>query len=75
MAEPERLNMEDVDGDGYMDVVGLFETKALGIECGDETLTCEGVANGMAFESESEEFKTVGRSCKAPKAKRTAKND
>ncbi len=68
MAEPERLNMEDFNDDGYMDVVGLFRTEALGIGCGDETLMCQGsLADGRSFTGTSTEFKTVGRSCKPPK--------
>jgi hypothetical protein len=74
LAEPERLNMEDVDGDGFMDVVGLFETKALGLECGDETLTCAGaLADGTLFEGLSEPFKTVGRACRPARSQKTAK--
>ena len=74
MAEPDRLNMEDFNEDGYMDVVGLFETRALGIECGDETLTCTGMlADSTMFEGTSEPLKTVGRACKPAKTMRTAK--
>jgi hypothetical protein len=69
MAEPDRLNMEDFNEDGYMDVVGLFETRALGIACGDETLTCTGMlADGTMFEGVSEPFKTVGHACKPVKS-------
>jgi uncharacterized membrane protein len=64
-AEQVRLNVEDVNDDGFMDVVGLFKTRELGIQCGDRTLMCEGtLADGTAFQGTSNPFRTDGRACK-----------
>ena len=69
-AMPKRLNMEDFNADGYMDVVGLFETKDLGVQCGDTTLSCTGtLAGGFVFEGTSSVFKTVGPECEKVKVK------
>jgi len=80
-AEPERLNSEDFNDDGFQDVVGLFRTKALGIECGDEVLVCHGtLADGTEFTGTSNTFKTVGRECRksdawAKKSHRFSRDD
>jgi hypothetical protein len=58
-ARPLKATREDVNGDGNIDVIFHFSTQATGIQCGDTSVSLNGVALEGAIEG-SDSIITVG---------------
>jgi CSLREA domain-containing protein len=59
-AGPVHVGFEDVDGDGYLEMVLHFRTRETGIQCGDTSASLTGqTLDGIAFEA-SDSVKTAG---------------
>ena len=56
--------MEDVDGDGDMDMILHFRTQHTGIACGDTQATLTGETTSGTPITGADSIKTVGKSCK-----------
>jgi hypothetical protein len=51
--------LQDVDGDGYLDLLAQFPISGSGIQCGDTSVTVQGIADGTPFLG-TDTIRTVG---------------